>query len=320
MRLFPPVRRCPLVALVATIATVALLGTSASAAAAPSSGCSRPPGAQRFFSTFQVDGFQHTALVNLPPNAAPGTALPLVLMFHGAGSTGPETERTIGLTEVADRFGFIVVYPNANGAFWDLAHGPGSENGDIAFVRELLDRLEASLCVDESRVYVAGGSWGGGFATLFGCELSDRIAGIATVAGIYGIEPACQPRRPLPVLEVHGTADSTVPYNGSGRLHAQSVAWFLGQWQAFDSCPAEPAARRKLGRHVVLESWSGCAGGTTVAHVKLVGEQHVWPRPRPQNRVPFDASLALWEFFSTQTVQPDTVPQIARHRRRRTRT
>ena len=266
--------------------------------------------------TFTVDGVQRSALVNIPPAAAPGTALPLVLMFHGAGSTGPETERTIGLTQVADRFGFIVIYPDGNGSFWDIAHGPSSKNDDIAFVRDVIDQADAQLCVDDSRVYAAGGSWGGGFVTLVGCELSDRVAAIATVAGIYGIEPRCVPPRPLPMLEVHGTDDPTVPYNGSGELHAESVPSFLAQWRRYDECPGAPPSKRHLGRNVLLESWTGCADGTSVAHVRLNGEEHVWPRPLRSNRVPFNASLALWEFFSTQTVRPDTVPAYARSRRR----
>jgi polyhydroxybutyrate depolymerase len=309
-------RGCGGIAAFALACAIALAGGGDAAAAAPSAGCSAPPAPHRFFSTFQVDGAQRSALINVPPTAVPGVPLPLVLMYHGSGSTGPETERTIGLTQVGDRFGFIVVYPDGNGSYWNLATGPARENADVTFTRELLDQLDGELCVDDSRVYAAGGSWGGGFVSLVACELSDRIAAFATVAGIYGIEPACRPQRPLPVLEVHGTDDPTVPYNGSARIGNASVGSFLAQWRQFDGCPARAPVVRPLGPHVRLESWAGCAAGTSVAHVRLAGESHVWPRPVPTNRVPFDASLALWEFFSTQTVQRDTVPPPRRHRHR----
>ena len=84
-----------------------------------------PP--RRFFNTLQVDGVQRSALVNVPAAAPVGTPLPVVVMYHGAGSTGPETERTIGLTPVGDHFGFVAVYPDANGPWWDIRHGPNAE-------------------------------------------------------------------------------------------------------------------------------------------------------------------------------------------------
>jgi polyhydroxybutyrate depolymerase len=302
-------------AVACALTALALLAANASAAE-PSGGCSKAPPRTRYFTTFTVDGVQRSALVNVPPGAAPGTPLPLLLMFHGAGSTGPETERTIWLTGITDRFGFIVVYPDGNGSFWDLAHGPSSRNDDIEFVRQLLDVVDSQQCVDDSRVYAAGGSWGGGFVTMVACELSDRIAAVATVAGIYGIEPRCVPPRPMPLLEIHGTADTTVPYYGSGSLHNESVAAFLAQWRRYDQCPAEPPSKRHLGRNVLLETWAGCADGTAVEHVRLTGEEHVWPRALRSNRVPFNASLALLEFFSSQTVEPDAVPAYRRSRRR----
>src|SRR5919204_1495189 len=111
----------------------------------PSSGCSGPPAAHRFTASFQVDGVQRTALVNLPPSMRPHQAAPLVLMFHGAGGSGPGTEATTGITGSANRYGFISVYPNANGKYWNVSGGGSMGEDDVTFVRSLLDALDGVL-------------------------------------------------------------------------------------------------------------------------------------------------------------------------------
>ena len=80
-------------------------------------------------------------------------------------------------------------------------------------------------------IYVTGVSNGGGMAARAACELADRLAAAAPVAGGYGTLPACRPSRPLPVLEVHGTGDGVVPYAGKGPRRSGSVAGWLGMWR-----------------------------------------------------------------------------------------
>src|SRR5438876_8248366 len=85
-----------------------------------SSGCQKaPPPYRRFVATIGVHGVQRTALVNVPPAQPAGKPLPLVLMFHGAGSDGRGTEASIGLSAVGNRYGVITAYPNANGKYWN---------------------------------------------------------------------------------------------------------------------------------------------------------------------------------------------------------
>jgi polyhydroxybutyrate depolymerase len=289
----------------AVIALLAILPASAHAAQ-PSPGCVKALLNTRFMTRIPIDGVNRTALVNLPPGRRPpATPLPLVMMFHGAGSEARGTEASTGVTTAANRYGFIAVYPNANGKYWNLGGSGATGEDDVDFVGALLDHLESNLCVDESRVYATGGSNGGGFVTRVGCELSDRFAAIAPVAGLYGLEPPCNPKRAISVLEIHGTADQTVPYDGWGPGGKGSVWSFLTQWDQLDSCPSAPAAWSRLGRGALLEVKSSCANGTTVAHIKLIGEPHAWPSTawwiahRRSEGVPFEASMAVMRFFAT---------------------
>lgn len=308
--------------LVAALALLAGHGvTPAAANVDPSSGCSRPTGPVRFTAAFPVDGVQRSALVNVPAQAGKGRPLPLLMMFHGAGGNAEATESYTSLTPMGARAGFIVVYPNANGKYWNLTGGGSTGADDVEFVRSLLDQLDSVVCIDDSRVYAAGVSNGGGFVSRLGCDLNRRLAGIATVAGLYGREPACEPEHALSVLEVHGTGDQTVPYNGWPAGNIASVGSFLNKWNQWDSCPSGPGPWQRLGPATLLQVKTGCADGTKIEHVKLGGEPHVWPSSAswaegsPSQPVPFDASTAVMQFFANGTVSPQPLPRVVKRRR-----
>jgi polyhydroxybutyrate depolymerase len=283
------------------LALSACLANRAGTARAALTACERPPAA-RFTMSVEADGVERTALVNVPPAAPVGRPLPLVLMFHGQSSNGPATEAVTGFSSLGERNGFIAVYPNSRGPRWQVTTHSEHPQRDVEFVRVLLDRLEAELCIDRSRVFAAGGSNGASFVARLGCELSDRLAAIAAVAGAYWAQPACAPAHPLSVLEIHGTSDTTTLYGG--------VWGFLGRWVALDRCPPGPLQWRRLSRQVLWAARSDCAEGTTVAAIKLRGAPHAWPsRTRDAHghlvgTVPFSARSAIWQFFATGSAEP----------------
>jgi polyhydroxybutyrate depolymerase len=307
---------CPRILLAVVIGVLALLPAAAHAAQ-PSAGCAKALVNKRFFTRIPIDGVPRSALVNVPPGSQPpGSPLPLVVVFHGAGGEARGAESSTGLTAATNRYGFIAVYPNANGKYWNIRGAGVTGEDDVDFVGALLDHLESNLCVDESRLYATGVSNGGGFAARVGCQMSDRFAAFAPVAGVYGLQPPCRPERPISVLEIHGTADQTVPYNGWGPAGQGSVWSFLTQWDQLDSCPPAPAGWSRLGRGALSETKSSCASGSTVAHIKLIGEPHAWPSTawwvaHDRHGVPFEASTAVLQFFATGNVP--VAPATGKH-------
>jgi polyhydroxybutyrate depolymerase len=182
-------------------------------------------------------------LLHLPPGWD-GSALPLLLSFHGGGgnkdganrSTCPKgDEGSDGcLYAVADRRGWIVVQPdgtpsllapnkrtwNAGGGEgdWQCVSGQACKTGvdDVAYVDDLLSELRKVLTLDESRIFAVGISNGGAMSYRLACERSAVFAGIASVGGGNQVAQVqgCHPTRSVPVLEIHGTDDRCWPFEG----------------------------------------------------------------------------------------------------------
>ena len=216
-------------------------------------------------------GVVRTAVLHLP--AAPsGQPLALLIALHGFGGTGERFERDTGLSTLADKEHFAVLYPSALGSQWAIK---GSDR-DVLFISRLLDRVQQIACIQPRRIYAMGVSNGGRMAALLGCVLSNRIAAIAPVAGGYRSFPQCAPIRPVSVLEIHGTADSTVPYNGVGPSHEGAVLPYVFGWAARDGCDLHPTIA-KIAAHTLRYLWSGCRGGTVVEHLRIYGGKHGLP-------------------------------------------
>jgi polyhydroxybutyrate depolymerase len=245
-----------------------------------------------------LQAFPERALVHLPVTAA-STPRPLVILLHGSTSTGAEMLSSSHLAETADRHGFIVVAPNggiaaAPGYVWNIpgvptvtgALPPGDARDDVAYLTGLVDRLVATGCVDDRRVYVTGLSGGGRMASWLGCVAARRFAAIAPVVGLRAGRPlgsdrtradpaTCRPGAALPVLAFSGDADTTNPIAGGGASYwqyPQSAA--LQRWAALNGC-SRPYTRA-IGAMSYEQGYARCRSNATVAARVMRGGQHSW--------------------------------------------
>jgi polyhydroxybutyrate depolymerase len=263
---------------------------AATVAATPPA-CASAPRASRTFVNVATPEGSRSALLHLPPHWR-DVRLSLVVALHGWGGDGPFMESYSGLSRLADKAGFAVVYPSAPGRSW--AYGT---DRDVGFIDELLDQLAERACIDASRVYVTGVSNGGGMTALLGCRLAERVVAIAPVAGGYKALPACTPEQPVSVLEIHGTADRVVPYDGAPPDFHGSVPQYLRGWLRADGCRGR-VQRSTVNARTLRLRWTGCAGGTTVQHLRLFGAPHTWPGAGPRDPWP-PAQEMVWDFFQS---------------------
>jgi polyhydroxybutyrate depolymerase len=270
--------------------TVATVPLASAAADAPPECASAPRGTGTTVNVATSDG-PRSALLHLPPHWR-DVRLPLVVALHGSGGDGPFMESYSGLSRLADKAGFAVVYPSAPGGVWSY----GTDR-DVPFIDELLDQLAGRACIDASRVYVTGVSNGGGMTARLGCRLAERVVAIAPVAGGYKALPPCTPKQPVSVLEIHGTADSVVPYGGVPPDYAGSVTRYLRGWLGMDGCHGN-VQRSTVNAKTQRLRWTGCSAGTTVQHLRMFGAPHTWPGANPSDPWPA-AQEMVWDFFQS---------------------
>jgi polyhydroxybutyrate depolymerase len=288
-------------ALATLVLAVVLLAGRARAAATTRCGATPAPSARTLL--LEVGGHRRRALLHLPPLSA-GRPIPLLIALHGYGGNGPGLERDTGFSTLADRDHFAVVYPDSMGVQWDIS---GSAR-DVRFIAAVIVRVEQDACIDPNRVYATGVSNGGGMAARLGCDLSGEIAAIAPVAGGYRSLPPCNPDRPMSVLEMHGTQDTTVPYSGRGADHAGAVLPFMFAWAIRDGCQMLPS-KAVVASHTLRYLWTGCSEGSSVEQLKLFGVGHGWPgavgagirSPGPPS---ISATTVVWRFLSAHTLSP----------------
>ena len=252
------------------------------------------------------DGTHRTYLMHLPAGEAAGRRYPLVLAFHGRGETPSQLESYSDL----DRLSAVIVYPaGAAGAggkrTWqgNPYSAPGVD--DVTFTSDIISAVERSTCVDQTRIDATGKSDGAGFLALLACQLSDRIAAIAPVAGAFYQQPhPCQSARPVSVLNFHGTADPVITYDGDPDRQLLSVAAFLQDWTGVNQCTGTPTT--VLEQADILETqWSHCAQGSTVVNYQIIGGGHTWPGatrtsgPGTTTHT-IDATTLIGQFFQIQ--------------------
>jgi len=239
-------------------------------------------------------GDEERAYQLLVPEGYDGTTpYPLVLGLHSLTVPHTFVAPGGGFAEAQEHFDFVAAMPSGRTdptPYWVAA--PVEPNHDVAFIGELLDRLGDDLCLDTGRVFSTGLSNGGQMSSLLACRLSDRIAGVAPIAGAEFPAEGCD-GAPVPVVAFHGALDEVVPYAGGG-LDAATIAdqnlWrgdrpaglpvhggvdeAMANWAAHNGCDPEPVEER-VSPEVVHRTWSGCEAPTELYVVENGG--HNWP-------------------------------------------
>ncbi len=272
--------------------------------------------------TLHFGGRERSYLVHVPLGYRASRPTPVVLVFHGAMINAWIMVHYCGLNETADKHGFVAVYPNGTGPLGVLLTFNGGNCcgtaqwdhvDDVGFTRALLDDLAKVVKVDARRVYAAGISNGGILCYRLASELSDRIAAIAPVAAAMGT-PTCHPKRPVSVIDFHGTDDPIVPFKGGMgkqgpvRVTFTPVEASIRAWVKADGCPPKPAIVKlpvKIGDGTTVERKTygpGKEGAEVVLYV-IHGGGHTWPGKPPRldflgrSTKNISANDLIWDFF-----------------------
>lgn len=261
-----------------------------------------PPAIQQKHLT--VGGQARAYRVFAPPSLDRRRPPPLVLVLGGFGNTAESMVQATEFDREAIDGGFIVAYADGLNQTWNAGYccGSAARDGvdDVAFLVALIDQVQGEYKSDPARVFVVGVSNGAMMAYRMGCELADRIAGVGSVAGAMILDD-CRPSRAVPVIEIHGTADPLVPYNG-GRTSggatqpSPSTIAVVERWAALDKCAPQPVSQTQ--GPVTTSTWAGCSGGAAVKLIAIEGAVHTWYGSGlgPANGA-VSATHEIWSFF-----------------------
>ena len=254
------------------------------------------------------NGLQRDYIIHVPSSYNVNTPIPLVFCFHGYTSSASTIMSYSNFNYVSDTAGFIVVYPQGTllqgSTHWNVGGWTtGSTIDDVGFTESLLDFISNTYTIDDTRVYSTGMSNGGYMSFLLACQLSDKIAAIASVTGSMTPQTynTCNPQHPTPVLQIHGTNDQTVPYIGDPTW-TESIDDVLQYWVTYNNCNTTPTITDmsdinmfdgSTAEHIVHSEGDN---STTTEHFKIYNGDHDWPGV--WGNMDIHASAEVWKFLS----------------------
>ncbi len=291
-------------------------------------------------------GQARTYALYVPTSYDPAVPMPVVVLLHGRWGTGAGTADYTGMNQIAEREGFIGVYPDGLNnpsptdpydTGWNYVYGVpflvSREPDDGAFIVDLLDDLALDLNIDQRRIYVTGLSNGGYMVHNLACTYPDRFAAFSTVAGsgYIGFADMCTHEVPVSMMIIHGTADDNVVWDGrtemvGGREFVTSypVTDMVSFWVAHDLCNVDTAEVTDLPQggespatSVRSIIFNDCMDDASVQLYAVIGGGHNWPGVQSEGTSARDLSMInmdinagelMWDFFA-QHALPEPEPQ-----------
>jgi polyhydroxybutyrate depolymerase len=229
-------------------------------------------------------GVQRRAIVHVPAGLRATTPTPLVLSLHGTASDPADQAWVSGLSERADRDGFVVAYPAGTGdlATWNF-RGASDGPDDARFLTALIARLGVDLCLDPQRTFATGFSAGAAMAKVLACVPDAPLAGVALVSPVLGPSFGdCRQPWPVPTIVFAGILDPLLPYRGGLTPLPLFADWppllgvedWASGWAAANGCDAAPVPAEPIGFATLL-GWQDCTAPMVLWTLGDGG--HAWP-------------------------------------------
>jgi polyhydroxybutyrate depolymerase len=217
----------------------------------------------------------------------------LVLVYSGVDTRAAQVVTSTDFARVAKTTNQIIVYPQGYDDSWNEGAGntPAHQAGinDVAFTSAMLRYVEAHYSIDRRRIAAAGISNGALLTELLGCRLASQLTYIVPVEGELpvSVSPGCRPSRPISVLELHGTADTAIPYGGGhfdglgGGTTVLSAPASARRWATLDHCdtgsPSTANGTDYETSDSTFSTYTGCRSGVSVTLDTIHGGTHAWP-------------------------------------------
>lgn len=255
-------------------------GTGGSGGASTGAGCGVQNTLMNGRASISVGGTMREYILRVPDDYDADTAHRLIFAFHALGGNasqvaGGSNNDYYGLYSKAGGSA-IFVSPEGIDAGWRNTGGR-----DIELVKALIASFDTKLCIDHSRIFSVGFSFGGMMSDAIGCAMGDVFRAIAPMAGAIPNEEhpysECnQPNmHPVAVWMSHGTSDNVVPISDG----KDALNLFLARAQCSQqTMPVAPSP---------CVAYQGCLPDYPIHFCEWNGG----------HGVPSFASQGIWDFF-----------------------
>jgi polyhydroxybutyrate depolymerase len=235
----------------------------------PSAGCGSTAALESGRFTIDVAGAARQYILEVPDDYDTNRPYRLIFAWHWRDGTAEQVAN--GFYGLQQRAEGSAIFVSAAGIDAGWANTDGR---DIAFLDAMLERLEGNLCIDESRIFSTGWSYGGMMSNAIGCARGDVFRAIAPMSG--ALYSGCvDGDAPIAFLGFHGDDDTVVPI-GNG-VTARDV--FVER----NGCQPEAAVEADG-----CQRFEDCAAGAPLTWCEFNGGH----TPAP------GSEQAIWDFFS----------------------
>jgi poly(3-hydroxybutyrate) depolymerase len=242
-----------------------------------STGCGKPLASLKS-GTYKItsSNTQREYIIDIPANYDPNHPYRLIFGFHWRGGSDVDvaTGRTVtpgvwsyyGLKNIADSVKdyCIFVAPNGINSGWSNSNGQ-----DLTFVDDMLKLIKGELCIDTTRIFSCGFSFGGGMTYALACARANVFRAVAIYDG--GVLSGCNGGTlPIAYLQSHGVRDGVLSISGARSMRDR----FVKNNGCTAQNPLEPAAGSQT--HIVTD-YKGCKTGYPIEWIAFDGGHDASP-------------------------------------------
>ena len=243
--------------------------------------------------------------------------IPLLFSLHGYTSRAIWNLGYTGFQSIAESEKFIIIYPqgtilpSTGETHWNVGGWTvGSTTDDVDYLFSLIDWAYSEYKIDRDRVYSTGMSNGGFMSYRLACDLSFKIAAIASVTGSMTPQTydSCSPSHPTAILQIHGTADGVVPYAGDWK--GRSIPAVMNYWEEYNSCGLETLNNipdiNNDGDGGLLYEYKNCLDNIESRLYLMTNMGHEWPTNNGNNDI--IAANEIWFFLKQFDINGKIIP------------
>ena len=294
--------------------------------------------------TITSGGVTRTYTIYVPTSYNASTPVPLVVNMHGYAGNDQQQMEYGDFRRIADTANFIVVQPRgllnqvtlANAYTWVTDKSVDEGAADRAFILNLVNEIKANYSINANKVYCTGFSLGGFMSFDMACFNNNTFAAVAGVAGtaVQSHYDACAPNGSTPVMQIHGTKDDNIGYNGVPNVAFSpasiDVEEYVNYWVNYNKCSTTPTTTTLVNSDttdsctVEHRVYTGGTNGATVEAYKVINGGHAWPADTTTGGLTgtagalsvsmtqgfrngdFNASKEIWRFFSQHSLSTRT--------------